>query len=86
MAILSERLHHEATGALNHIEDWWNLLYNTETRQFHVEHEWDHMAPYSTGKVGGSFGKSRIEVDGYEGPGADNLAAAKQTLLEKASS
>jgi hypothetical protein len=84
MTILSEQLKFRARGSLNQTEDWWTLCYDTEAREFYIEHQWDHMDPYNIGKDHGSFGKNRLPVEGYDGPGSEKLEEAKRLLLEKA--
>lgn len=84
MTILTEQLEFTAKGSVNQTEDWWTLCYDTEAREFYVEHQWDHMDPYSIGKKKGDAGRTRLSVDGYEGPGRDKLADAKRALLAKA--
>lgn len=86
MAILTEQLVFRAKGSLNQTEDWWTLCYDTSADEYYVEHQWDHMDPYNLGKGKGSFGKERLSVEGYDGPGSEKLEEAKQRLIEKAAS
>jgi hypothetical protein len=85
MAILTEQLEFTAKGSLSQTEDWYTLCYDTDAKEFYIEHQWDHMDPYSIGKKASDRGTARLPVDDYKGPGISKLSDAKQTLMTKAS-
>ena len=81
MAILREQLGTRTKGPMAENEDWWNLCYDTDSREFYVEHSWSYV------KINGlsvDSGKSRESAEGWNGRGAENIPGAKQRLLEQA--
>lgn len=85
MPIFAEQLEFRAKGSLNQTEDWWTLCYDSDAKEFYIEHQWDHMDPYNIGKKPTNAGKSRISMENYIGVGAEKIAEAKRILIERAS-
>jgi hypothetical protein len=81
MPILSEQLATRTKGPMAENEDWWRLCYDTDTKEFFVEHEWSYV------KINGlktNSGKSKHDVDTWGGEGAEAIERAKERLLERA--
>ena len=57
MPLLKRELHRNAKGPVMNDEDWWRLVFDTETGRLYVEHEWDHVDVR-----GGAADKGRGEV------------------------
>jgi hypothetical protein len=83
MAIWKEQIAKKIKGSLMENEDWWYLCYDTDTHEFHIEHEWSHVDAYNVAKAADS-GSSTHAVDAWNGPGSENVAAAKEKLLARA--
>lgn len=81
MAVLKHQIAYRVKGSLAETEDWWHLCYDTESDVFFVEHEWDHANPYPRGGPGDS-GTKRYDAANWDGPGREELAAAKALLLK----
>ncbi|MGF7213799.1 hypothetical protein GGE65_008449 [Skermanella aerolata] len=43
MAKITRELHRTAKGPVANYEDWWRLVFDTETENLYVEHEWAHL-------------------------------------------
>jgi len=85
MPVSKTQLHFQAKGSLAEREDWWWLCYDTDTTEFHVEHEWDHMDPYHLGEASDK-GTARMSIDQWQaagGPGLDNYELARTKLLKE---
>lgn len=83
MAVLTKEIGKKMKGALQEREDWWRLCYDTDSREFFVEHEWHHMNAYNIGAATNE-GKVMIGADAYQGEGADKIDHAKAALLDEA--
>ncbi|WP_336491617.1 hypothetical protein [Methylobacterium nigriterrae] len=70
MALLIRELQRTAKGAVTNDEDWWRLVFDTDTKRLYVEHEWQHTEGPEAGRP--SQGKEQIEI-------ADYLTQAGQT-------
>ncbi|HEV7318237.1 MAG TPA: hypothetical protein VGO04_06470 [Ensifer sp.] len=81
MSILKSELASRTKGSMAENEDWWYLCYDTEDRQFFVEHEWIHMKSKGHPTESGS---ERFEASKYAGVGAESLERAKASLLKEA--
>ena len=84
MTVYREQIAQRIKGSLAEREDWWTLLYDSETGTFQVEHEWDHMNPYKLGEGDSSRGKSYHPAETWDGEGTSSIEAAKTRLLAKA--
>lgn len=85
MPVSKTQLHFKAKGSLAEREDWWWLCYDTDTAEFYVEHEWDHMDPYRLGEASDK-GKARTSVEQWQangGPGLETYEAARAKLLDE---
>jgi hypothetical protein len=80
MATLKRQIYRRVRGSFAQDEDWWRLCYDTQAREFFVEHEWSHVDPF---RVDNPFdvGTRVISVDSYRGPHARRLAAMQAKLL-----
>ncbi len=81
MPILSEHLATRTKGSMAENEDWWRLCYDTDSKEFFVEHEWSYV------KVNGlrvDSGTTRHDPDTWNEQGAENIPGAKERLLERA--
>ena len=83
MAIFRRPLAEQAKGTLGEEEDWWNLCYDDEKRQFFVEHRWHHInkkniaePPYT--------GSEHISIASFDGPGQWLIDDLEDELLEEA--
>lgn len=83
MAVLTREIAKRIKGSLQEREDWWRLCYDTDTREFYVEHEWHHMNAYKIGSAADE-GTTREPAVGYRGQGADKIEQAKAVLLAEA--
>ena len=83
MGILKRQLAMVVTGSLGDKDDWWRLCYDTDVREFFIEHEWSHMNGYNV-KSPPVEGSQRLSAEGYRGHGLDKLEQAKQELLAEA--
>lgn len=83
MAVLTKEIAKKMKGSLQEREDWWRLCYDTDSREFFVEHEWHHMDAYNIGSAANE-GKETFGADGYRGEGSDKIDQAKAALLEEA--
>jgi hypothetical protein len=84
MAILKRQLHSQRKGSAPSIhEDWWYLVFDTETGRFCVEHEWMDVHRND----GASRDKVELDVAAYlkandEGPGQRELARLIATMFD----
>lgn len=83
MAIIRRQLKLVVTGSLGDKDDWWRLCYDTDAREFFIEHEWSHMNGYNVASPAVE-GSERKSAEGYGGPGSEKLEQAKQELLAQA--
>ena len=80
MAILKKEIGKRIKGALMENEDWWHVCYDTDTENFYVEHSWSYTDAYKVSK-GTDSGTSIHDIENWTGTGAENVQAAKQSLL-----
>lgn len=59
MPQLRRQLHYAMKGSMGNDEDWYTLVFDTETHELYIEHEWDHV-PQRGGKV--DKGQSRLTI------------------------
>ncbi len=64
-------------------EDWWHLVYDTESSEFHILHAWLQMGKRRISRPI-LEGQERVSAEGYMGPGAARLAEARADLLARA--
>ncbi|WP_209427311.1 hypothetical protein [Pararhodobacter sp. SW119] len=83
MAVLKKQIGKRIKGSLQEREDWWHLCYDTERREFFVEHEWSHMNAYKV-SAKADEGLRREAIEGYSGIGSDKIDQAKVDLLAEA--
>ncbi|GJE46861.1 hypothetical protein [Methylobacterium soli] len=63
MALLIRELQRSAKGSGANDEDWWRLVFDTDTKRLYVEHEWQHTEVREAGHSG--QGKERVEIPDY---------------------
>ncbi|MHB2205261.1 hypothetical protein [Methylobacterium sp. CM6257] len=63
MALLIRELQRSAKGPVANDEDWWRLVFNTDTKRLYIEHEWQHTSVRETGRS--AHGKEQIEIPEY---------------------
>lgn len=80
MPIINKKLHYRER---NGREDWYYLDYNTDTREFSINHQWHHMNSFRTSDPVRE-GAETILIEGYTGYGADKVEDAKTELLKEA--
>jgi hypothetical protein len=66
-------------------EDWWRLVFDTETKRLYVEHEWAHADVRWRGQT--NAGTEQIEISDYlsapdDGPGQRELIRLLQSLFD----
>lgn len=83
MAVFKEELRKRVKGALMEDESWWHLCYDSDSKQFWIEHSWDRVNPYKLGE-GSDVGSTRSEVEAYTGPAADRIEELKEKLVGQA--
>lgn len=83
MTVLKREISKRVKGSLAEREDWWRLCYDTDTREFYVEHEWHHSDAYNVRRAADE-GTTRADVNGYSGAGSDKIEGAMAALLEEA--
>jgi hypothetical protein len=77
---------HSARGPVDHYdEDWWRLVFETDTKHLYVEHEWKHEDVSWRGQA--NVGTGKIEIEDYlaepgEGPGQHELMRILNLLFE----
>jgi hypothetical protein len=76
MAILKREIDRRATGPVMNDEDWWRLVFDTETKRLYVEHEWAHMDVRQGGPA--NNGSEEIEITAFLKE--DNQRRAHQEL------
>ncbi len=54
------QLHYRMKGSLGNDEDWWYLVFDSESHELYIEHEWDHV-PQGGGKASTGESKSTIK-------------------------
>lgn len=59
MTQLRRQLHYAMKGSKGNDEDWYTLVFDAETHELYIEHEWDHV-PLSGGKA--SRGESKLTI------------------------
>lgn len=83
MAVLKKEIAKRIKGSLQEREDWWRLCYDTERREFFVEHEWHHMDAYNIRSAADEGTETEPATD-YRGNGSDKIEKAKAALLARA--
>jgi hypothetical protein len=83
MAILKRKIAQRIKGSLQEREDWWYLCYDTDSREFSVEHEWHHMDAYRVGSRANE-GRKQEPLEHYRGAGLEKIEQAKAELLAEA--
>jgi hypothetical protein len=83
MPILKHQIAKRVKGSMAEKEDWWHACYDTDTKEFFIEHSWDHVQINGLSQDAGS---SRHSIDDWNGEGRDNIPAAKEQLLAEAQS
>ncbi|WP_336491711.1 hypothetical protein [Methylobacterium nigriterrae] len=63
MALLIRELQRSTKGAVASEEDWWRLVFNTDTKRRYVEHAWRHSEAREAGRSG--QGTEQIEIPDY---------------------
>ena len=63
MALLKRILHNRSKGSMNQDEDWWRIVFDTESKRLYVEHEWEHLDPYKGGN--GDCGTREFEISDF---------------------
>lgn len=63
MALLKRELHRTARGPVMNDEDWWRLVFDTDTKRLYVEHEWAHMDVRKGGQA--ENGVAEIEIASF---------------------
>lgn len=63
MALLVRELQRSAKGPVENDEDWWRLVFDTDTKRLYVEHEWQHTDVRGAGHS--DHGKELIEIPEY---------------------
>ena len=53
------QLHYSMKGSFGNDEDWWTLVFDPESHDLYIEHEWDHVLQ-GGGKA--SKGKSKSTI------------------------
>ncbi len=83
MAILTRELRHKARGPRLQEQDWWHLCYDTDTREFFVEHRWHHRNP---DKLNGpaDLGRDCVGMEMYRTRNSRKVEQAKAELLAEA--
>ena len=81
MAVLREKIAQRIKGTLQQTEDWWYLCYDTDTKEFFVEHKWDHVALNNLSQNADS---ETHDAETWNGMGADKISEAKAKLLAMA--
>ncbi len=83
MTTLRKQIDRRVKGALQEREDWWYLCYDTETKEFYVEHDWHHMNAYKASEKANE-GKQRTTIEDHDGPGSSKIDQARADLLKEA--
>jgi hypothetical protein len=63
MALLIRELQRSAKGPVADDEDWWQLVFDTDTKHLYVEHEWQHTEEGEAGRS--ERGKEQFEISAY---------------------
>jgi hypothetical protein len=63
MALLIRELQRSAKRPFAVGEDWWRLVFDTDTKRLYVEHEWQHTDVREAGRS--DHGKEHIELPEY---------------------
>ncbi|MBA9071030.1 hypothetical protein FHR71_004807 [Methylobacterium sp. RAS18] len=63
MALLVRELQRSAKGPVENDEDWWRLVFDTDTKRLYVEHEWKHTDVRGAGRS--NQGKEQLEIPEY---------------------
>jgi hypothetical protein len=59
MTVLKRELSKRRAGPVLNDEDWWRLVFDTETKRLYVEHEWEYVDV----RRGGKADSGRLEID-----------------------
>ena len=51
MALLKRELHRSIKGPVANDEDWWHLVFDTDTKRLYVEHRWAHVDVSGAGEA-----------------------------------
>ena len=63
MAVLRRELHRSAKGPVMNHEDWWRIVFDTDTKRLYVEHEWHHVDV--PGDSEPAIGRAEMEIAEY---------------------
>ncbi|MDO9489109.1 MAG: hypothetical protein Q7J32_12095 [Sphingomonadaceae bacterium] len=81
MTVLSEQIGSRTKGPMGEKEDWWRLCYDTNSKEFYVEHDWSHT---SLNALKTDSGTERHDPDKWTGTGSEKIEGAKARLLARA--
>ena len=77
MPLMKRELSKRARGPVLNDEDWWRLVFDTDTKRLYVEHEWAHLDVRKGGAADGGV----AEFDVAEFLNASGQGAAHGELL-----
>jgi hypothetical protein len=60
MTVLNRQLEYRLNSSVGNYEDWWSLIFDTETKILCVEHQWAHV-----GTLTSTSGKQQVDVATY---------------------
>jgi hypothetical protein len=63
MAVLKRELHRSVKGPAMSDEDWWHLVFDTDTKRLYIEHEWHHVDV--RGDREPDIGRTELEIAEY---------------------
>jgi hypothetical protein len=70
VAQLKRELHRSAKGPVMKDEDWWRLVFDTDTKQLYIEHEWSHLDVRSSAAAA-SHGTATMDIPTYLNQGGE---------------
>ena len=80
MPILRRQLHKTAKGPVMNDEDWWDLVFDTDTKRIYVQHKWEHVDVRGGGAS--DHGSVDIELSAFIRDGLGEERRQLQQVLE----
>jgi hypothetical protein len=82
--MLKREFYKRAKGPIGNDEDWWRLVFDTDTNRLYVEHEWSYL---DTRRLRCDGGKAELEIADFfnqsaEGPAHQELVKLISSLFE----
>ena len=61
-------------------EEWWRLVFDTETQRLYIEHEWSHTDEWRASRS--SSGTAEFDINGFLAEGEPPAQAELQRIIE----